>query len=394
MLTDHPAAGLDPAVLAAETDRLLDFGVNFPHPDGGSVWLGDAGQPDLGRPVLTYITARMAHVYALGVGLGRPAAARLTDAALAGLTGRLHDDRARWLVQRDQSGRQPRRRPSSAMPTPSWCSPRHRPPWPVAPARMSSWSRHWHLWQERFFDTDAGHVRRRLGPDVHHPRPLSGGQRQHARRRSTAGRRRRHRKPGPARAGRWPSPSGSSSSSPSRVSGGSPNTSRPPGSRCSSTTGTSRTIPSSRTGRRSVTGWSGPGCSCISRRHGRPNRRIGAGVAATRRREPLRPGGRRRLVRRRTAWLRLHDRLGRGAGRRRPDALGHRRGRIGSRGSVPADRRTPVRRTRTDLVGVRRGAPHRPRPGFLDPSTRPRQPARRTRSGRANPTSTTPSRRH
>ena len=98
MLTDHPAAGLDPAVLAAETDRLLDFGVNFPHPDGGSDWLGDAGQPDLGRPVFTYITARMAHVYALGVGLGRPEAARLTDAALAGLTGRLHDtDHGGWF---------------------------------------------------------------------------------------------------------------------------------------------------------------------------------------------------------------------------------------------------------------------------------------------------------
>lgn len=91
MLPDQPAAGLDPAVLAAETDRLLDFGVNFPHPDGGSAWLGDSGQPDLGRPVFTYITARMAHVYALGVGLGRPGATRLTDAALRGLTGRLRD---------------------------------------------------------------------------------------------------------------------------------------------------------------------------------------------------------------------------------------------------------------------------------------------------------------
>ncbi len=87
------AAGLDPSILAAETDRLLDFGRHFPHPDGGSYWLDGTGLPDVDRAVFTYITARMAHVYALGGGLGRPADARLADEALRGLSGRLHDDK-------------------------------------------------------------------------------------------------------------------------------------------------------------------------------------------------------------------------------------------------------------------------------------------------------------
>jgi sulfoquinovose isomerase len=78
--------------LAAQTRRQLDFGRAFPHPDGGAAWLDPAGRPDLTRPVFTWITARMAHVYSLGSLAGVPACEDLADIAIAGLTHRLHDE--------------------------------------------------------------------------------------------------------------------------------------------------------------------------------------------------------------------------------------------------------------------------------------------------------------
>ena len=69
----------------------LAFGRAFPHPDGGAAWLDENGKPDLSRPVFTWITARMAHVYSLGALAGIAGCAELADVALAGLTGRLHD---------------------------------------------------------------------------------------------------------------------------------------------------------------------------------------------------------------------------------------------------------------------------------------------------------------
>ena len=77
--------------LAEQARKQLEFGRGFPHPDGGAAWLDSSGRPDLDRPVHTWITARMAHVYSLGTLLGVPGCAALADAALAGL-GRLHDD--------------------------------------------------------------------------------------------------------------------------------------------------------------------------------------------------------------------------------------------------------------------------------------------------------------
>ena len=96
-MAPHPAGlpfRLEPehrAWLAEQARRQLDFGRAFPHPDGGAAWLGAAGRPDLTRPVLTWITARMAHVYSLGALSGVPGCADLVDVALSGL-GRLHDD--------------------------------------------------------------------------------------------------------------------------------------------------------------------------------------------------------------------------------------------------------------------------------------------------------------
>ncbi len=81
----------DTGWLDDECRRLLEFGRGFPHPRGGSSWLDDDGAPDLSKPLHTWITARMAHVYSLGHLLGQPGAGELADLAVAGLTGPLRD---------------------------------------------------------------------------------------------------------------------------------------------------------------------------------------------------------------------------------------------------------------------------------------------------------------
>jgi sulfoquinovose isomerase len=79
------------AWLQQQLTRQLGFGRRFPHPDGGAAWLDAHGRADLDRPVFTYATARMAHVYALGSLAGLPGCAPLAEQALAALTGRLRD---------------------------------------------------------------------------------------------------------------------------------------------------------------------------------------------------------------------------------------------------------------------------------------------------------------
>ena len=96
--------GTDPVIpaaeLTAEYSRLLAFGRRFPHPDGGAAWLGDGGTPTFDRPVFTYMTARMAHVYLLGSMTGYAGAAALADIALGALDGRLRDaDAGGWFMQ-------------------------------------------------------------------------------------------------------------------------------------------------------------------------------------------------------------------------------------------------------------------------------------------------------
>ncbi|QAY69791.1 AGE family epimerase/isomerase [Xylanimonas protaetiae] len=78
--------------LDAETRRLLDFGAAAALPQGGAAYLDERGRPDPAQGVQTWITARTAHVYALGHLLGVPGAGAVADAALAGLTGALRDD--------------------------------------------------------------------------------------------------------------------------------------------------------------------------------------------------------------------------------------------------------------------------------------------------------------
>ncbi|HEY6811250.1 MAG TPA: AGE family epimerase/isomerase [Propionibacteriaceae bacterium] len=100
--------GIPASALATESERLLEFGRHFPHPLGGAAWLNTRGQPDLSRPVYTWITARMLHVYALGHLLGRDGDADLAAQALAGLTGRLRDEmNGGWLTNVDDAGESP-----------------------------------------------------------------------------------------------------------------------------------------------------------------------------------------------------------------------------------------------------------------------------------------------
>ena len=50
--------------------RLLEFGIRFPSPGGGSYYLGDDGTPWKDRNRETWITSRMAHVYSIGAMMG------------------------------------------------------------------------------------------------------------------------------------------------------------------------------------------------------------------------------------------------------------------------------------------------------------------------------------
>ena len=73
-------------------DGLLSFGYQFPSPGGSSYYLGDDGTPWKDRNRETWITSRMTHVYSIGSMLGHEGSEALTDAALKGLRGELHDD--------------------------------------------------------------------------------------------------------------------------------------------------------------------------------------------------------------------------------------------------------------------------------------------------------------
>ena len=94
--------------LAAEGDRLLDFGRAARLEEGGFAWLDDRGAPDRSRPAPLWVTCRMTHVYALAHLLGRPGAAALADHGVAALlprAGRFHDDdHGGWFAELGDSG--------------------------------------------------------------------------------------------------------------------------------------------------------------------------------------------------------------------------------------------------------------------------------------------------
>lgn len=93
------------AWLDDELRRLLAFGRDVVHPDGGAAYLDENGRPDFDRPVHTWITARTVHVYALGTLLGVPGSAAVARGALSGLTGRLRDTQhGGWFHAVDADG--------------------------------------------------------------------------------------------------------------------------------------------------------------------------------------------------------------------------------------------------------------------------------------------------
>lgn len=49
--------------LQEQLARQLAYAELFPHPDGGSWYLGPDGRLDRSRPVHTWITSRMLHVH-------------------------------------------------------------------------------------------------------------------------------------------------------------------------------------------------------------------------------------------------------------------------------------------------------------------------------------------
>lgn len=88
------------ATLQRETERLLAFGVKAPIAGVGAAWLDDEGEPDLTRPVFTWISSRMVHVYALGHLMGVPGCAELASTAMSGLVGGpLRDTAGGWFPE-------------------------------------------------------------------------------------------------------------------------------------------------------------------------------------------------------------------------------------------------------------------------------------------------------
>ncbi len=94
-----PRSTIDTSGLAAECDRLLDFGRGSAV-DGGFGYLDDDGRPVPDRPVALWITCRMTHVYSLGHLLGREGCAALADHGVAALRGPLRDaERGGWWAE-------------------------------------------------------------------------------------------------------------------------------------------------------------------------------------------------------------------------------------------------------------------------------------------------------
>ena len=86
-----------------DLDRVLDFAARSRLPEGGFGYLGDEGQVLPGRPVETWIVARMTHVFGLAHLLGRPGADELVRHGIVALTeGPLHDaEHGGWRASTD-----------------------------------------------------------------------------------------------------------------------------------------------------------------------------------------------------------------------------------------------------------------------------------------------------
>lgn len=93
------------AWLQAEAEALLAFGAGCAQEGAGAAWLDEDGLADLTRPVQTWITCRMVHVYCLGHLMGLPGARPIAARALSGLTGQLHDEvHGGWFHTAERTG--------------------------------------------------------------------------------------------------------------------------------------------------------------------------------------------------------------------------------------------------------------------------------------------------
>ena len=183
---------MPPAKLAAECTRLLDFGRGLLHPLGGAGWLDERGEPDLARPVFTWITARMVHVYVLGHLLGRPGDRQLAEQAFAGLTGRLRDRQAGgWFTSVDADG---------ATPDEKACYTHAFVVLAASSAVVAGISGARELlddalevWESKFFDPETEMFADAWDRGLHRAASIPRSEREHARGRGTAGRGRRAR---------------------------------------------------------------------------------------------------------------------------------------------------------------------------------------------------------
>ena len=252
-------------VLAAECDRLLDFGRHFPHPRGRRGLAGRRGRPDLTRPVFTWITARMTHVYCLGHLLGRSGDADLAAAGpeRAAAAGCGTSESGGWFTASTTTARPRTRRP--ATPTPSWCSPPARPGLAALPGADDLLEEALAVWEERFFDADAGlfvdawdrgftrlDPYRGLNGNMHAVEALLAAAD------ATGDETLRERALGIVRRVVHDFAEPQRLADPGALR-------RRVAAACWSTTPTGPTTRSSRTGPRSATAWSGPGCCCTWR---------------------------------------------------------------------------------------------------------------------------------
>ena len=85
--------------------KLLNFGKGFLCQGKGSYYLGDDGKPWTDRPIETWITCRMIHVYSIGYMLGFPKAKDLVEGAIEGLRTTLSDKvNEGWYAGVDANG--------------------------------------------------------------------------------------------------------------------------------------------------------------------------------------------------------------------------------------------------------------------------------------------------
>lgn len=95
-----------PAWRHAARTNLLTFARRSERPDGGFVWLDDAGEPDPDKGLELWINARMTYVFALAHLAGASDAQRVAAHGVTGLQTLFHDDEnGGWYDEVDVLGR-------------------------------------------------------------------------------------------------------------------------------------------------------------------------------------------------------------------------------------------------------------------------------------------------